>query len=864
MTQVHFLAPSVPPVLFLLIQTIIKMKKRFIILVLFFAAFVYQQGYAQVTITVKNNAAYTAFYTVFFTSYGQSKSLGEKTIYAGGNQPVQVPAGATDIKIKTRFKSVFQDFDLVTISAGRSGGVFTFKGLLGAVDHSWEPDDASSGIESGPAVNIDIIYPNGDAELHRAARDGNSTQMQILIDKGTTHINTKNTRGYTPLHEAVQNGFLQGIDILLTAAADMNSQNAQGETPFVMAIRLGKKELAQKFIDHGYAVSTDAKAVEAAVKSRNAEMIKLLLDNKADANAVMNLAMEQNNIPMVEMVMDNYSPNITIELYKKAVDARRFDLAKKIIESKVDANQAIDYAILKNAPDLVQAAMEKGGDAQKALSFAIANRKPDLAATAITGFGAKPDLVMEDAIKQNQTDIVNLLLDNGANADMGLTYAVNNNKTNFIPLMIGKGAKVNDAQISKVAATGDNALVKTLIDAGGNKDVALTGAMTAKKYQTATLIIQAGATPTNIVKTAVENNQKELLVAALDAGADANPGLPAALSTGKKDLAELLFKAGAKTNDPVLVKAAIAKADLSILKLMIDNQTDPNIGLSAAVELNNTAAAQMLLENNADAKPAALIATAVKNKNLQLTEMLLKSGADARPAGLIASAAKSKNAAMVDALLKGGAMPQDGMMDAVMANDAPITKMLLTAGANGKSAQLLNASVGKNNAELTGLLLESGANPSDAVNTAVAGNANNVLGLLISKGADVKNPVYMKTAIKNNNLPILSLLISAGNDITYKDESGNNYLHFAASNEADAVVTALANAGVKVNDLNNAKDAPIHIAVTQGRKEVELVEAFIAAGADANMLNGTGKKPLDLAKGTKIKKRLKEAGGEKN
>ena len=839
------------------------MKRKFAILLAM--SFYFLQASAQKTITIKSTAAFTCYYKVTYSSYGQQLSSGDKTIYAGGEQSVNLPSDVSSIRIITRYQSVFKSYDLKNVDAGRSGGTGTFSGLLGSSeDFTWVPDDGVSGAANVVSIDVNKIYPNGDAEIHHAARDGNTVQMQMMIDKGTPHINTKNNRGFTPLHEAVQKGCAECIDILLRAGADMNQQNQSGENPFIMALGINKKDLAQKFISAGYNVAADTKATETVVKRRNDEMLKFLLDNGTDATAAMNMAMQQNNFSQVELIMTNYNPAVTIDVYKKAVDNRRFDIAKKVLETNIDANQALDYAIEKNVPDLVQATMEKGGDAQKVLKYGMAQRKPDLIASAVSNFKADPNLVLEDAIKNNQNDVVNLLMDNNADANAGLTYAINNNKTNYVQLMLDRGAKVTNNQIAKVAVSGDKVLLPKLIQAGGNKDAALTAAMGAKKFDIAEMLIQAGAKPDNVIQPAVENNQKNLVIAALDAGADANQGLPAALNAGKKDFAELLFKAGAKTSDINIVKNVITKGDLSILKLMLDNQTDANIGMTAAVTLNNTAAVQMLLDNNADAKPAALIATAVNNKNNQLVEMLLKAGADAKPAGLISFSAKNKNLQMVETLLKAGASPQNGIMDAVMANDAAITKTLITAGANAKSTELLNASVPKNNAELTGLLLDAGANPNDGVNTAVATNANNVLSLLIAKGANVKNPGYVKIAIKNNNLANLSLLISAGNDMSYKDEAGNNYLHLAASSEADAVVAALAAAGVKVNDVNNAKDAPIHIAVTQGRKEVELVEAFLAAGADANAVNAAGKKPLDITKGTKIKKRLKEAGGSKD
>jgi ankyrin repeat protein len=806
---------------------------RFSALFVIINLFVFQ-SFAQVTINVKNKGAYRAYYTIKYDNYGRVNSLPEQTIDAGGNQTKSVPAGSTNITIKLSFAIfIATTKDLGTVQAGRSGGTVTFKNSTLDASYDWEPDDATSGVGTQSFENINQIYPNGDSELHRAVRDKNATQMQLLIDNQIQHVNTKNARGFTPLHEAVQGTFSPGIDILIHAGADMTIVNAVSETPFVMAVNLGNKEIAQKLIGNGYNAGADEKALETAVRKRNDDMVKFLLDNGADPNKVITQAMTTNNIPMVEMVMDNYAPTLTIDMFKKAVDNRRFDLAKKMVESGIDVVQALDYAILKNAPDVVLACLEKGGDSQKVLKYAIANRKTDLAASAVANYGANPSLVLDEAIKLNQTDVVTLLLDNNADPNIGLTSAINNNKPAFIGMMIDRGAKVSNEQMAKLGAMGDNNLLPKLIEAGGDKNAALGGALSAKKYSTAELLVQAGATSDSLVNVAVTNKQKNLLIAALDGGANPTPGLAPAINNGLTDYAELLFKAGAKTNDANLVKAALSKGNLDMLKLMVDNGTDANLGMLPAVTANNLPAVQMLIEKGGNAAAQGLIGQAVKTKNTQMIELLVKNGAN----------------------------PNDAMKDAVTLGDVSIVKLLIAAGADGSKPEFLIASVAKNNAELTGLLLASGGNPESILDATVNAGAVNILQLLISKGVNVNNHKYLLTAINKNNQQMAAILVKAGCDAGYVDNSGNNMLHLAAKAEADKVVSTLAQAGVKVNELNNAKDMPLHIAVQQGRGEVELVEEFIKAGADVNAKDGAGKTPLALSKGSRIKKRLKEAGG---
>lgn len=807
------------------------MQSRFL---LFFFNVIFIPVFGQLSINVKNKGAYRAYYTIKYDNYGRTNSMPEQTIDAGGNQTKSIPAGSSNISIKLSYSAfIGVTKDLPTIQAGRTGGTITFQNTTLDARADWEPDDATTGIGTQDFSNINQIYPNGDSELHRAVRDKNTSQMQLLIDNRIQHVNTKNSRGFTPLHEAVQGAFPAGIDILIPAGADMTIVNAASETPFVMSVSLGNKEIAQKLIGNGYNAATDDKALETAVRKRNDEMVKFLLDNGADPNKVIAQAMTTNNIPMVEMVMDSYAPTLTIDMFKKAVDNRRFDLAKKMVESGVDVVLALDYAILKNAPDVVLACLEKGGDSQKVLKYAITNRKTDLAASAVANYGANPSLVLDEAIKLNQTDVVTLLLDNNADPNIGLTSAIANNKPAFIGMMIDRGAKVSNEQMAKLGAMGDNNLLPKLIEAGGDKNAALGGALSAKKYSTAELLVQAGATSDSLVRVAVANKQKNLLIAALDGGASPDQGLAPAINNGLTDYAELLFKAGAKTNDPNLVKAALSKGNLDLLKLMVENGTDANLGMLPAVTANNLPAVQMLIDKGGNAAAQGLLAQAVKTKNTQMIELLIKNGAN----------------------------PNDAMKDAVTMGDVAIVKLLIAAGADGSKPEFLVASVAKNNAELTGLLLTSGGNPESILDATVNAGSVNILQLLISKGVNVNNHKYLVTAINKNNQQMAAMLVKAGCDAGYVDNSGNNMLHIAAKTEADKVIALLAQAGVKVNEPNNAKDMPLHIAVQQGRGEVELVEEFIKAGAEINSKDGAGKTPLALAKGSRIKKRLKEAGG---
>lgn len=130
----------------------------------------------------------------------------------------------------------------------------------------------------------------GASGLHRAAREGHTEMLQVLLERGLG-ANSVDQKMVTALHEACSNGRLDCAKILLGrgAGTDRHKANSSlqtgGFTPLHCACSHGHLELAELLIEHGASVTGRDRAGEcplsSAVRSSNDKLVSLLLSKGA-------------------------------------------------------------------------------------------------------------------------------------------------------------------------------------------------------------------------------------------------------------------------------------------------------------------------------------------------------------------------------------------------------------------------------------------------------------------------------------------------------------------------------------------------------------------------------------------------------
>ena len=143
----------------------------------------------------------------------------------------------------------------------------------------------------------------GEMPIHKLARQGCLSSLRDLLDRLTKcdavkiDLNWQDKQGKTPLFYAVEYGHLKVVQLFLDRGSDIMVENNNGWTALHTAVNADRLEVVELILAHSRVVPQKQKLVDAAdrsrrtalhiasFKSKEGEMVTLLLKNGADANA---------------------------------------------------------------------------------------------------------------------------------------------------------------------------------------------------------------------------------------------------------------------------------------------------------------------------------------------------------------------------------------------------------------------------------------------------------------------------------------------------------------------------------------------------------------------------------------------------
>ena len=123
-------------------------------------------------------------------------------------------------------------------------------------------------------------------DVFELCRNGNTTDLKILLQQDTSLINFKQSNGFTPFIIATYNGQVAVSKLLIEQGADINAQDRSGNTALMGLCFNGNVELVKLLLNSKVTVNqlnyNHASALIFAATFGRAEIIQMLLKAGAD------------------------------------------------------------------------------------------------------------------------------------------------------------------------------------------------------------------------------------------------------------------------------------------------------------------------------------------------------------------------------------------------------------------------------------------------------------------------------------------------------------------------------------------------------------------------------------------------------
>ncbi|KAI6171416.1 Kallikrein-4 [Aphelenchoides bicaudatus] len=427
--------------------------------------------------------------------------------------------------------------------------------------------------------------------IHYAARNGHCDIIKLLLSNGAdvnalarfTDDSPTTPPSVSALYWAARKGSVECVRILLDNGADINHQDRYGQTALHVASQYGYYEAAKALIDKDLQLinSTDKDhwyPLHYATFKRHCDIVKLLLENNADVNALSNF---NNDDPTT-------SPHVSA-LYLSASYGHT-ECVRTLLNNGAD----ITHQTHQGYTALHIASKYGNYDVVKALI----DKDPSL----VNATDKDHWLPLHFAARNGHCDIVKLLVDNGADVNALARFGDDNSITSpsvsalywaarygnleCVRILLGNGADIthrtNDGETALHIASkyGNYETAKVLT----KKNPQLVNA--TDKYHQTSLHTAAWKGNCNIVKLLLSNGADVNALAKLSIDDSTTPpsfsALHLAALNGYAECVRILLDKGAdithKTNQGfTALHIASQEGNYDILKLLVESGADVTI-----------------------------------------------------------------------------------------------------------------------------------------------------------------------------------------------------------------------------------------------------------------------------------------------
>lgn len=472
-------------------------------------------------------------------------------------------------------------------------------------------------------------YEVYDAEIY-AKKYGDKIIKELVLNYGKD-INQTGDEDIGGLYQAIKHNNIKAVKFFIENNANVEIATFDGTTPLVLAIEENKPKIVELLIKEGkaniygvYAKETEKYPIYCAVKNKNLNIIKILLNNNfnlKEENYILSYAMENSDENIIKYLVENgadmYSYEITA-LYQAVLN-----LNPKLVEYFLDKGASIEKAggtdvygnIMMAAagskfnnsndksPVDLEALEKSAENSAKITEMLIGKADKNIINDSLEG---KTPLII--AVGNSYIDTAKILIENGANINAvdfegwsALSYVVNNGDIEIAKLLLENKAKIKGElllAIKSPIAESRIDMIKLLIDNKANINYS----------------DDDGFTPLNI---AIESGDMELTKFLITNGANVNSLMQDGVS---------------------LIGYAIAQNNMDLLQILIENGANvnntngdswANTPLQTASRLGLDNVVRILLTRNVDINAVDMngntaLHTAALNSQLSVVKLLLE------------------------------------------------------------------------------------------------------------------------------------------------------------------------------------------------------------------------------------------------
>jgi ankyrin repeat protein len=557
-----------------------------------------------------------------------------------------------------------------------------------------------------------------------------------------------------------------------------------------------------------------------------------------------------------------------------AAKAKRNDIINLLIGGKANMNATdkegyigLYYAVQQNDVQSAQAMLVAGANpnAKGVVDAAVASKSSPMM-LALSTYKADFTPGLARAAQMNDVPLFKSLINFGARCtdNTPLERALDNNNSEIVLLSLDNGANAAKG-LDYCIAKDKRPFLTFMVSKGADANKATSYAVKKSETMIVTELMQRYAVKADFVlQEAMMNNVLPVAELALQQGADPNPYVENAVTTKDLVKTEMLLKNRGDANKAL--KAAVNSESLEMcqLSLKYGATTADSSLLSTAVRKNHFKISELLTQSGARVTNPRMMIYPVQKSNVELTQLLLANGGSAMDPKLLEASINNSNVPITEMLLNGGANAGDGLKPAIQKNNEQILRMLLTRGAQATEPELMNLAATGGNLQIVNTLMEFGADPNNGMKSAINHGKDQIVDALLAKGAHVNDPEYMAGAVSKGNIKLTNTLLGKGAPVSYNSGQNENLLHLACRVESYNIAKTLLDKGsIDVNQKNSSGETPLHVAVNSSKNDIELCQLLLDKGADIKARTSSGKTVYQLARGAKLKKYLKSKGAPK-